>query len=138
MLRQGGNAADAAVAVAAALNVTEPCSTGMPLMRYHHLLVPNVHPGLGGDAFALFYNAATKQVECAMGNGRTPACLDLQTLHDKENQVGGLSPFHAIFATVCRCCHTMPATWLPPPSHLLFVFLHILCTVSAHSFAPFL
>ena len=45
ILKAGGNAADAAVAAVAALNVTEGCMCG-----------------LGGDAFCLYYDAATKTV----------------------------------------------------------------------------
>src|SRR4030067_3176210 len=61
LLEQGGNAADAAVAVAAALNVTEPTSTG-----------------LGGDCFALYFSADTGSITALNGSGRPPAALDLQ------------------------------------------------------------
>lgn len=60
ILRKGGNAADAAVATSAALNVTEPSCCG-----------------IGGDAFCLFYNAKTKTVKALNGSGRAPAQLDI-------------------------------------------------------------
>eukprot|EP00878_Enallax_costatus_P014464 GHUV01015128.1.p1 GENE.GHUV01015128.1~~GHUV01015128.1.p1 ORF type:complete len:652 (+),score=151.84 GHUV01015128.1:282-1958(+) len=63
ILQSGGNAADAAVAVAAALGVTEPCSTG-----------------IGGDAFGLFYCSKRRQVLCLQGNGRSPAGLTLEAV----------------------------------------------------------
>jgi len=53
MLRQGGNAVDAALAAAAALTVTEPCSTG-----------------LGSDAFALVWDGG--RLHGLNASGRAP------------------------------------------------------------------
>ena len=86
ILAQGGNAADAAVATAAALNVTEPMSTG-----------------LGGDCFALYYEADSQQVSALNGSGRAPASLTLERLQH-EGFADGLSLYHPYTITVPGAC----------------------------------
>ena len=66
ILKQGGNAADAAVAVAAALNITEPCSTG-----------------IGGDVFCLFFDARSRKVKGINASGRAPSALNIEYLADQ-------------------------------------------------------
>lgn len=91
ILAQGGNAADAAVATAAALNVTEPTSTG-----------------IGGDAFALYFDAQTGQVSAINGSGRAPAALTIDLVKskglfsDKNSPIS--DPFHPYTVTVPGAC----------------------------------
>jgi gamma-glutamyltranspeptidase/glutathione hydrolase len=85
-LMQGGNAADAAVATAAALNVAEPGSTG-----------------LGGDCFALYFDASTRAVTALNASGRAPAALDLALLAS-QGMDRLVPPFHAHTVTVPGAC----------------------------------
>jgi gamma-glutamyltranspeptidase/glutathione hydrolase len=86
ILSQGGNAADAAVATAAALNVTEPTSTG-----------------LGGDCFALYFEASTGQVSALNGSGRAPVGLTIERLK-KEGLGKKLPQFHPYTITAPGAC----------------------------------
>ena len=86
ILAKGGNAADAAVAAGAALNVTEPTSTG-----------------IGGDMFALYFSSDSKGVTALNGSGRAPASLTLDRLK-KEGFASDIPPFHAHTVTVPGAC----------------------------------
>ena len=78
MLMQGGNAVDAAVATAAALNVVEPVSTGA-----------------GGDAFALTYVARSGEVTALNASGRAPHAQTLEEMQRRGHTTmpifGGLA-----------------------------------------------
>lgn len=66
MLMDGGNAVDAAVASAAALNVLEPMSTG-----------------IGGDMFALIWKTDTKKVMSLNGSGHSAAAANPEDVRKK-------------------------------------------------------
>lgn len=67
VLKRGGNAVDASIAMAAVLNVTEPMMTGV-----------------GGDAFMLVYWSKTKELKGLNASGRAPRALSLDYFAEKK------------------------------------------------------
>lgn len=70
ILQAGGNAFDAAVAAAAVLNVVEPYMTGM-----------------GGDMFAIFWDAKNERLMGLDGSGRSGSKINTQTLINEWEEV---------------------------------------------------
>lgn len=94
VLRNGGNATDAAVATAAALGVTEPYSAG-----------------IGGGGFFVHYDAATGEVETIDGRETAPEAMPKDAFIDPET--GETYPFFPDMVTsgVSVGVPGTPATW---------------------------
>ena len=79
MLLQRGNAVDAAIATAAALNVVEPYSTG-----------------IGGDAFALVYLSQPRELKALNASGRAPYAATLEKYHNLGYRQVPFTGIHAV------------------------------------------
>jgi gamma-glutamyltranspeptidase/glutathione hydrolase len=91
-LRDGGNAFDAAVATAAALNVVEPTSTG-----------------LGGDVFAL-YRTADGDVGAMRSCGGAPADATIETVREAVAEDENVAPADATMPDLGPHTVTVPGT----------------------------
>lgn len=94
VLRKGGNAADAAVAAAATLGVTEPYSAG-----------------IGGGGYFVFYDAKTKKVSTIDGRETAPAAMPNDAFIDPETgEAYNFSP-ELVTSGVSVGVPGTPATW---------------------------
>ena len=72
VLQEGGNAVDAAIAVAAALNLVEPDMSG-----------------IGGDGFMMIYEADSGEINVANGTGAAPRRANREEYRPRGHSVEG-------------------------------------------------
>ena len=82
ILRRGGSAVDAAIAINACLGFLEPTSNG-----------------IGGDAYAMIWDPKTRKVVGLAGSGASPRGLSLETVRARARN-GALPPLGAISVSV--------------------------------------
>ncbi len=79
VLQEGGSAADAVIAANAVLTVIYPDQTA-----------------IGGDCFALYYDAASGQVQALNGSGRAPMAADREALRAAGHRTHPRRGIHAV------------------------------------------
>lgn len=79
ILKNGGNAMDAAIAAAVLLGICEPQMTG-----------------IGGDCFVLYTRPGSNEVHALNGSGRAPAAADAEALRAKGHSKVPLHSAHAV------------------------------------------
>jgi gamma-glutamyltranspeptidase/glutathione hydrolase len=84
IMRAGGNAIDAAIAADAALGLMEPTGSG-----------------IGGDLFAIVWDARTRKLYGLNASGRSPASLTLDYLHEQGLEF--MPPYGPLPVTVPGC-----------------------------------
>ncbi|MFN4357947.1 gamma-glutamyltransferase family protein [Sphingopyxis alaskensis] len=82
MLRRGGSAVDAAIAINACLGLLEPTANG-----------------IGGDVYAMIWDPRTKKLAGLAGSGKSPRGLDLATVRSRARG-GTLPAYGAITVSV--------------------------------------
>jgi gamma-glutamyltranspeptidase / glutathione hydrolase len=82
MLRRGGSAADAAIAMNACLGFLEPTACG-----------------IGGDVYVLMWDPKSRQVQGLAGSGRSPRGLSLETVRSRAKN-GVIPAYGAVSVSV--------------------------------------
>jgi gamma-glutamyltranspeptidase/glutathione hydrolase len=82
ILRRGGSAVDAAIAINACLGLLEPTSSG-----------------IGGDVYAMIWDPAQRKVVGLAGSGASPRGLSLETARSRAKN-GALPPLGAVTVSV--------------------------------------